>query len=238
MTFWSYRKCVLTQDHNSASLNKQRNDRRSAHPSTDGAAVIPRIFSECDLGPAEACQSVREISGFHGDFDKMSRHLRAQHFDGHAVGDPPLDFRPSIAGNTASCSNRTRLETLKYAGTAARPPPRARCLFPDLYRRFPDADELAMLRAWATANPRAACSAPCGAGRSRSRAPRTAMILLSCSIIPRRNANGTRRLSPRPSMPCAPRAPPSRRSPTSSRSGSRRARYGCCTRSYRPAKVL
>lgn len=137
----------------------------------------------------------------------MSRHLRAPHFDGHAVGDPPLDFRPSIAGNTASCSNRTRLETLKYAGTAARPPPRARCLFPDLYRRFPDADELAMLRAWATANPRAACSAPCGAGRSRSRAPRTAMILLSCSIIPRRNANGTRRLSPRPSMPCAPHAP-------------------------------
>lgn len=137
MTFWSYRKCVLTQDRNSASLNKQRNDRRSAHPSTDGAAVIPRIFSECDLGPAEACQSVGEISGFHGDFDKMSRHLRAPHFDGHAVGDPPLDFRPSIAGNTASCSNRTRLETLKYAGTAARPPPGRDACFPICTDAFP-----------------------------------------------------------------------------------------------------
>ena len=59
-------------------LNKQRNDRHSAHPSTDGAAVIPRIFSECDLGPAEACQSIREISGFHGDSDKMSHPLAGE----------------------------------------------------------------------------------------------------------------------------------------------------------------
>lgn len=46
-------------------LNQQWNGRFSADPSTDGAAVIARVFSERHLGPTEARQSKGKISRLH-----------------------------------------------------------------------------------------------------------------------------------------------------------------------------
>lgn len=64
MTFWSYRKCVLTQDHNSASLNKQRNDRRSAHPSTDGAASYPEYSANVTWVQPRRAKAYERSAGF------------------------------------------------------------------------------------------------------------------------------------------------------------------------------
>lgn len=54
-------------------FDKQRNGRFSADPSTDGSAVIARVFGERHLSPTEARQSKREVRRLHCDFDKMSR---------------------------------------------------------------------------------------------------------------------------------------------------------------------